>query len=140
MRQASGRTATFTGPLFTAMRGRSTSGPSATVPSASATAGNSIASPMKPATNSLCGVSYRARRALLRNQALVHHNDLVAHGHGLSLVVCDVSHRERQALLQGTDFLTHLTAQAGVEVGQGLVEQQHLGVQHQRPGPGPAPP
>ncbi|MNL66504.1 hypothetical protein D3C87_1909840 [compost metagenome] len=43
------------------MRGRSTSGPSATVPSASATAGNSIASPMKPATNSLCGVSYSAR-------------------------------------------------------------------------------
>src|SRR3990167_1737998 len=84
------------------------------------------------------GFVQRARRALLRNQALVHHNDLVAHGHGLGLVVCDVSHRERQALLQRADLFAHLTAQAGVEVGQGLVEQQHLGLQHQRTGQGHA--
>jgi hypothetical protein len=37
-----------------------------------------------------------------------------------------------QALLQRADLLAHLAAQARVEVGQRLVEQQHRRLQHQR--------
>ena len=47
IRQASGRTATLTMPVGTAWRGVSVSGPSDTCPSGRATAGKTIASPMK---------------------------------------------------------------------------------------------
>jgi hypothetical protein len=135
MRQASGRTATFTAPGATAWRGVIDSGPSCTSPSAPASAGNSMASPMKPATNSLCGYSYISlRRAALRNQAVrAHHHDLVAHGQRLALVVGDIGHGQVEALLQAADFLAHLAAQARVQVAQRLVEQQHRGLQHQGP-------
>jgi hypothetical protein len=56
--QASGRTATFTGPAGTGRADCRLRGPSVTRPPASARAENSIASPMKPATNSLFGCSY----------------------------------------------------------------------------------
>ena len=60
-----------------------------------------------------------------------HHDDLVAHGQGFALVMGDVGHGQLQALLQAADFLAHLAAQAGIEVAQGLVEQQHGRLQHQ---------
>ena len=41
-----------------------------------------------------------ARRAGLRDHAVVHHDDLVAHRHRLALVVRDVGHRQAEALLQ----------------------------------------
>jgi hypothetical protein len=40
------------------------------------------------------------RRAGLRDQAGVHHDDLVAHRQRLALVVRDIGHRQLQALLQ----------------------------------------
>ena len=43
-----------------------------------------------------------------------------------------------RALLYAADLLAHFQAQAGVEVGKGLVEQKQAGVLHQRPGDGHA--
>ncbi len=73
-----------------------------------------------------------ARRALLRDRALVHHDDAVGHRHRLRLVVRHVDDGQREALLQLADLLAHLPAQARVEVGQRLVEQQHRRLEHQR--------
>ena len=63
--------------------------------------------------------------AQLHDRALIHHGDAVGHRHRLFLVVGHVYGRDRQALLQVANFLAHLHAQARVEVGQRLVEQQH---------------
>ena len=46
----------------------------------------------------------------------------------------DIGHSELQALLQGANLLAHGAAQAGIQVGQGFVEQQHGGLQRQRAG------
>ena len=54
------------------------------------------------------------------------------HRHRLLLVVGDVDDGEAEPLLQVADLLAHLAAQAGVEIGQRLVEQQHRRLQHQR--------
>ena len=60
-----------------------------------------MASPMKPATNSLLGPAVELLgRAALCDDAVVHHDDLVADRERLALVVRDVGHRELQALLQ----------------------------------------
>ena len=79
-----------------------------------------------------------ARRAFLRDDRPVHHDDAVRHRHRFRLVMGDVDDREVQALLQLADLLAHLPAQARVEVRQRLVEQQHRGLQHQRPRDGDA--
>ena len=50
----------------------------------------------------------------------------------------DVGHGQRQTLLQGPDLFAHLAAQAGIEVGQGLIKQQHIRLQHQGAGQGHA--
>ena len=87
--------------------------------------------PMKPATNRLARpVVELERRADLLDQAVVHDDDLVGHGHGLDLVVGDVDGRGLQPLVQLLDLGAHLHAQLGVEVGQRLVEQEHLRVAH----------
>ncbi len=73
-----------------------------------------------------------ARRAGLRDSALVHHDDAVGHGHRFRLVVRDVHDRQRQPLLQVADLLAHLPAQPRVEIGQRFVEEQHAGFEHER--------
>ena len=42
----------------------------------------------------------------------------------------DIHHRQAQRLLQIADFLAHIAPQLGVQIGQGLVEQQHTRLQH----------
>ena len=79
-----------------------------------------------------------ARRALLRDAALLHHHDAVRDGQRLLLIVGDVDGGEAEALLQLADLGAHAAAQAGVEVRQRLVEQQHLRLEHQRAGDGDA--
>ena len=74
------------------------------------------------------------RRAALRNDTVVHDDDLVAHRERFILVVRHIGHREPQPLLQRSDLLAHLPAQARVQIGQRLVEQQDRRFQHQRPG------
>jgi hypothetical protein len=60
----------------------------------------------------------------------VHHHDLVRHGHGLDLVVRHVHGRGREPLVQGLDLGAHLHPELGVEVGERLVEEEHLRVAH----------
>ena len=74
-----------------------------------------------------------ARRAVLRDPRHAHHHDAVGDRQRLLLVVRHVHRGERQALLQLADLLAHMAAQLGIEIGQRLVEQQHLRLQHDRP-------
>ncbi len=48
----------------------------------------------------------------------------------------DEEHGDAQLLLDGANLGPHLHAQGGVQVGQGLVQQEDLGPQDQRPGQG----
>jgi len=59
--------------------------------------------------------------------------DPVADGHGFRLVVRDVNHRGLQIALQTLDFDAHARAQPGVQVGQGLIEQEDLWGSHDGP-------
>ena len=68
------------------------------------------------------------RRARLLDDAGLQHHDLVGHGHGLDLVVGDVDHRRLELVVQPGELDPHLHAQGGVEVGERLVEQEHLGL------------
>ena len=66
------------------------------------------------------------RRADLLDHAVVHHGDAVADRVRLLLVVGDEDGGEPEPLLQFAQLAAHLDPQLGVEVGQRLVEQQHL--------------
>ncbi len=77
-------------------------------------------------------VVQRHRRAHLLQHALVQHGHAVGRGHGFFLVVRDEDGRQPQAALHGQQLLAHLHAQRLVQVGQGLVQQQHLRLDHQR--------
>ena len=46
--------------------------------------------------------------------------------HRLGLVVRDIDRRDAELVVQPADLGAHLLAQLGVQVGQRLVEQQHL--------------
>ena len=70
------------------------------------------------------------RLADLLHPPIVHHHDAIGHGHRLDLVVRHVDRRRLQALVQRLDLGAHGHAQLGVEVRQGLVEQENLGIAH----------
>jgi hypothetical protein len=72
------------------------------------------------------------RRADLLDDAVVHHDDAVGHRHRLDLVVRDVDGRRLEALVQRLDLAAHRDAQLRVQVRQWLVEQEHLGIAHDR--------
>ena len=72
-------------------------------------------------------------RADLGDAAGLHDDHAVGHHHGLLAVMGDVQGRDAQPLLQAADLVTPLVADAGVEVGQRLVEQQQAGLDRQRP-------
>ena len=73
-------------------------------------------------------------RADLGDAAAEHHHDAVGHGHRLGLVMGDVDGGDADAPLQVADEDPHLLAQLGVEIGERLVEQQDLRLDHQRAG------
>ncbi len=89
--------------------------------------------PMKPATNRFRGlvVELAGRGELLQDTA-THDGDPVTQRHSLGLVVGHVDRRDAQALLQTGDLRAHLTAELGVQVRQGLIEQERLGVPDDR--------
>src|SRR5699024_1895860 len=64
---------------------------------------------------------------VLLDDAVLHNHNAVTHGHGLGLVVGDIDEGGLQALVQAADFGTHGGAELGVQVGQGLVQQEHGG-------------
>ena len=68
----------------------------------------------------------------LADAALAHDDEAVGHGQGLLLVVGHHHGRQSELALQFADFDPHVLAQLGVEIGQGLIEQQHIGAEHQR--------
>ena len=69
-------------------------------------------------------------RADLLDIAVAHDDDAVGQRHRLDLVVGDVDHRRSHLGVQLLDLGAHLRAQLGVEVGERLVEQEHVGVAH----------
>ena len=67
------------------------------------------------------------RRAELLDDAVVHHDDLVAHLHRLELVVGDVDRGRAHAVVQRAQLLGHVLAELGVERAERLVHQEALG-------------
>ena len=85
--------------------------------------------PMNPATNRLRRLVVELLgRADLLDDAAAHDRDPVAEGHRLGLVVGDVDRGRAEPLLQPGDRGAHLDPELGVEVGQRLVHQEHLGL------------
>ena len=76
------------------------------------------------------------RRALLLHDALLHQHDLVGDAHGLLLIVGHKYGGHAGLDLDPADLLPHFQTQAGVQIGQRLIQQQDLGPLHQRPGDG----
>ena len=68
------------------------------------------------------------RSADLLDEAVLHDDDTVAQGHSLGLVVGNVNEGGVDLLTQLDDLSTHLVTQLGIQVGQGLVHQQNLGL------------
>ena len=68
------------------------------------------------------------RRADLLDKAVAHDNDPVAQGHGLGLVVGNIDKGGVDLLAQLDDLGAHLVTELGVQVGQRLVHQEHLGL------------
>lgn len=65
--------------------------------------------------------------ALLFDSSVVEYDQSVGEGHGFDLVVGDVQHGGAQGGVEFLDFYTDLSAQGGVEVGQGFIEQEQTG-------------
>ena len=70
------------------------------------------------------------RLAELLDDAVVHHDDLVAHLHRLELVVGDVDGGRAHAVVEGAQLLGHVLAELGVERAERLVHQEGLGLAH----------
>jgi hypothetical protein len=70
----------------------------------------------------------------LLDAAVPHHRHPVRQRERFLLVVGHVDGGDSQGLLQEADLLAHLLADLGVQVRQGLVEQEDVGVQDQRTG------
>ena len=76
------------------------------------------------------------RRVDLKESALVHDPDTVAHGDRLLLVMCDVDEGDTNLALQVLQLGLHLLAEFEVEGAERFVEEEHLGSVDQRSGKG----
>jgi hypothetical protein len=74
----------------------------------------------------------------LLDDAGIEDHEAVAQGHGFHLVVGDEDAGGFQAVLQLADFVAHLDAELGVEVGERLVEEEGLGLADDGPAHGDA--
>ncbi len=80
---------------------------------------------MKPATKMLQGIIVQVLRGIdLLDDAVLHNDDAVAHGHSLGLVVGNVDEGGSQLLVQLDDLGTHAGTQLSIQVGQRLVQQE----------------
>ena len=66
----------------------------------------------------------------LFDDAVAQHDDGIGERHGLDLVVGDVDDGGLQFLVEARDLDAHVHPQLGIEVGQGLVEQEDLRIAH----------
>ena len=78
-------------------------------------------------------VEHGLRLGELLDFAALHDGDAVGQRQRLDLVVGDVDHGVTEVLVQPLDLDAQFRAQFGVEVGQRLVEQEHVDIAHQRP-------
>ena len=78
------------------------------------------------------------RASDLLDQAVLHDDQAVGDRHRLELVVRHEDGRDVQPLLELPDLLAHDEPQVRVEVGEGLVEEQDLRFEAERPGKGDA--
>ena len=74
--------------------------------------------------------------ANLQNVAGIHDNDPVCQGDGLLMIVGHDDGGDAQLLLDALDLHLHLYPELGVQVGEGLIQQQNGGTGHQSPGQG----
>lgn len=70
----------------------------------------------------------RARRGDLDDLAGFHDGDAVGDGHGIGAVVGDEEGGHPFGAEDGGDFVAHLHAEAGIEVGEGLIEEEDAGM------------
>src|SRR5450830_1241097 len=75
-------------------------------------------------------VVHLARLADLAQESVFHDGDARTKGHGFDLVMGHVDRCDAQRLVQLNQFLAGLHAQLGVQIGQGLVHQEDLGLTH----------
>ena len=69
----------------------------------------------------------------LHDRAVTHDTYAVAHRHGLDLVVSHIHHRRCELGVQARNLRAHVHAHLGVQVGERLIEEEHLGVSHNGP-------
>ena len=62
----------------------------------------------------------------------IHHDNPGAHCHGFHLVVGDINHRRLEPLVQLDDLAAHLDAHLGIEVRERFIEEENLGLPHDR--------
>ena len=76
----------------------------------------------------------RGGRTLLHDLAQVHDGQPVGHGSNCEEVVADQQDRHRPVGADPADQVQHPGPGVGIERGRGLVQDEQLGVPHQRPG------
>src|SRR5271170_4257309 len=87
----------------------------------------------KPGDEDICRFVVKGGgRALLLDPPSVHHDDAIGHRHRFDLVMSDVNDRIAEFLMQRLDLGAHGNAELGVEIRQGLIEQEQRGFAHYR--------
>ena len=82
--------------------------------------------PMKRATNTFRGSFIDLqRRAHLLQYTSIHNRDPIGHRHRFELIMGDINHRLLELPLQTLDLSTHDRPEGGVNVAEGLVEQEN---------------
>ena len=76
------------------------------------------------------------RCADLFHPSLPKDHDPGGHVQGFLLIVSDINEGNAHFLLHPFQFRLHLLTQLQIQRAQGLIQQQHLGPQHRRPGDG----
>ena len=73
---------------------------------------------------------------VLLEHAVFNEADLGGQGHGLHLVVGDIDEGRTGLHVEALELIAHLQAQLGVQIGQGLIHEQHRGLGGQGAGDG----
>ena len=71
---------------------------------------------------------------LVLQSARVHHHDLVGHDQRFPLIVGDIDSGHPEFLLDAAEFELHVFAELPVEGGQGLVEEEDIGLEDEGAG------
>ena len=74
------------------------------------------------------------RLAHLLQPPIVHDRDMIGDAHGLVLVMGDIHEGDTDLVMDQRELQAHPLAQLEIQRRQRLVQQQHLRLEHQRPG------